>query len=279
MLPMSELRDRCREFSRSGLDPRGERDQWGAPAQGPVRPVLVVVRTDPTVPSGLSAGGASGATPAYASRVPLAPSRLAAKRSARRMEVFRAAAPLFRQHGYRGVSLKAIGAACGLTPPALYRYFGSKLELALEPLSSEACFTVDRLLGDQAVPPLEALRNGIDAGMVYLDDTHLALGLAREIGSAVSQERVAAGFGRFRDGYAAALRRAAPQMYDAEAAELIESAIGIAFAAVFFDTRPDLIAVRARIIATLRPYVVRGGVPVEAYDRVMRPRLRGLRSA
>lgn len=209
----------------------------------------------------------------------LAPSRLAAKHSARRTELFRAAAPLFRRHGYRGVSLKAIGAACGLTPPALYRYFASKLELALEPLSAEGCSTVETLLGDRAVAPLEALRNGIDAGMLYLDDTYLALGLAREIGSAVSQERVAAGFGRLRDAYAAALGRAAPRLGDAEAGELIESVIGIAFAAVFFDTRPDLTAVRARIIATLRPYVVRGGVPVDAYDRVMRPRLRSLRSA
>ncbi len=218
-------------------------------------------------------------TPAYASHVALAPSRLAAKRSARRTELFRAAAPLFRRHGYRGVSLKAIGASCGLTPPALYRYFASKLELALTPLSAEGCPTVETVLDDRSVAPLEALRNGIDAGMVHLDETYLALGLAREAGSAVSQELVAAGFGRLRGAYATALRRAAPRLSDAEAAELIESVIGIAFAAVFFDAPPDLTRVRAHIIGTLRPYVVRAGVPVDAYDRVMHPRLSSLRSA
>ena len=48
----------------------------------------------------------------------------------RRRELFRLAAPVFREHGYRGATIKALAYACHLTPAGLYHYFASKADLA-----------------------------------------------------------------------------------------------------------------------------------------------------
>ena len=55
---------------------------------------------------------------------------------ARRRELYVRAAPVFLKHGYRGATLKALANACGLSIPALYRYFPSKRAFALYPLVS-----------------------------------------------------------------------------------------------------------------------------------------------
>nr|WP_255375486.1 TetR/AcrR family transcriptional regulator [Saccharomonospora sp. CUA-673] len=44
----------------------------------------------------------------------------------RRDQILAAAAELFAQHGFRGVGIDDIGAAVGITGPALYRHFRSK---------------------------------------------------------------------------------------------------------------------------------------------------------
>lgn len=62
-----------------------------------------------------------------------------------RQQLYRRAAPVFQRRGYRDVGLKELAAACGLSIPALYRYFPSKRDFALYPLSEAnrptgACF-------------------------------------------------------------------------------------------------------------------------------------------
>ncbi|MEJ7697786.1 MAG: helix-turn-helix domain-containing protein [Candidatus Limnocylindrales bacterium] len=54
----------------------------------------------------------------------------------RRQALYRLAAPVFRRHGYRQATLKQLAAACGMSIPALYRYFPSKRDFALYPLSA-----------------------------------------------------------------------------------------------------------------------------------------------
>ena len=49
---------------------------------------------------------------------------------ARRRELFHLAAPVFRAHGYRGTTIKALSHACHLSPAGLYHYFDSKADLA-----------------------------------------------------------------------------------------------------------------------------------------------------
>ena len=53
----------------------------------------------------------------------------ASLRRFRREMILSAAADLFRRHGYDGVAIEAIGAACGVTGPAVYRHFKSKQDL------------------------------------------------------------------------------------------------------------------------------------------------------
>ena len=48
----------------------------------------------------------------------------------RRRELFKLAAPVFRAHGYRGATIKALAHACHLAPAGLYHYFASKADLA-----------------------------------------------------------------------------------------------------------------------------------------------------
>lgn len=52
--------------------------------------------------------------------------------AARREAIFDAALRLFREQGFHGTSINDIGAASGVTGPAIYRHFGSKEEVLAE---------------------------------------------------------------------------------------------------------------------------------------------------
>jgi AcrR family transcriptional regulator len=68
----------------------------------------------------------------------VAPPRGATKRRGRRAEILDIAVSLFAQRGYHGVSMDDIGAAAGVTGPALYHHFAGKeamLAAALIPVS------------------------------------------------------------------------------------------------------------------------------------------------
>lgn len=86
----------------------------------------------------------------------------------RRQAILAAAADLFRTRGFRDTSLGDIGAAAGVSGPAIYHYFSSKGEL-LSVLIEEAAITwrraVDQVLND-AVPPLARLERLIEAAIV-----------------------------------------------------------------------------------------------------------------
>ena len=89
------------------------------------------------------------------------------KGARRRAEIVAAAADLFRERGFRATSLDDIGAAVGVSGPAIYRYFTSKHEL-LAVLIEEAAVawrsTVDAVL-EQPTPPLLTLERLIDAAI------------------------------------------------------------------------------------------------------------------
>lgn len=55
-------------------------------------------------------------------------------RGSRRAEILRAAAELFAARGFHGVSIEEIGAAVGVSGPALYRHFSGKEALLAEML-------------------------------------------------------------------------------------------------------------------------------------------------
>lgn len=85
-----------------------------------------------------------------------------------RRELYVKAAPVLRTFGYRQVTMKALAHACGVSAPALYRYFPSKLDFALFPLEvppTGYCSTVLRRVaathGDPLIGFHAALRSGI----------------------------------------------------------------------------------------------------------------------
>ena len=84
-----------------------------------------------------------------------------------REAIMAAAADLFRERGLRETSLADIGAAAGVSGPAIYRYFKSKGEL-LSLLIEEAAIlwrgTVDEVLNEDT-PPLVTLERLIDAAI------------------------------------------------------------------------------------------------------------------
>ncbi len=71
------------------------------------------------------------------------------------------ALPLFSDHGYSGVSMRAIAAAAGLTIGTLYHYFPNKeaLYLAVLQASYATCAEQWQEIFDAPTPPLQRLRD------------------------------------------------------------------------------------------------------------------------
>lgn len=74
-------------------------------------------------------------SPARAGSVRLATANLA-QVTPRRQQILDIAAGLFAQRGFHGVSVADLGAACGISGPALYKHFPSKDALLAEMLVS-----------------------------------------------------------------------------------------------------------------------------------------------
>src|SRR5579864_5354749 len=89
------------------------------------------------------------------------------KGARRRAAIMAAASDLFRERGFRATSLDDIGAAAGVSGPAIYRYFSSKHDL-LAVLIEDAAIawraTVDDVLSEDS-PPLVTLEHLIDAAV------------------------------------------------------------------------------------------------------------------
>lgn len=64
-------------------------------------------------------------------------------KASRREQILTAAAELFARHGFHGVGIDDIGAAVGISGPALYRHFRSKDAMLGEMLSSISHFLLD----------------------------------------------------------------------------------------------------------------------------------------
>ena len=108
------------------------------------------------------------------------------KGARRRLAIMAAASDLFRDRGFRATSLDDIGAAAGISGPAIYRYFKSKHEL-LTVLIEEAAISwraaVDEVLNTEA-PPMVMLENLIDAAVaLQLENGNLRGVLHQELRS------------------------------------------------------------------------------------------------
>ncbi len=88
----------------------------------------------------------------------------------RREEILRTAAELFARRGFHGVSVADLGAACGVSGPALYKHFASKDAVLAEMLVSisEELLAVGK----------ERIADG--EGLVGLVDWHVTFALANK---------------------------------------------------------------------------------------------------
>lgn len=89
----------------------------------------------------------------------------------RRQQILDAAAVLFARHGFRGVSIYDIGAAVGISGPALYRHFSSK-----EAILAEMLVGISERLHDVAVERVAHTRPGVEA-LAALVDWHVEFAL------------------------------------------------------------------------------------------------------
>ena len=82
----------------------------------------------------------------------------------RREQILATAAELFAAKGFHGVSVAELGAACGISGPALYKHFPSKDAVLAEMLVSisEQLLSVGRARARDAATPAEALHALID---------------------------------------------------------------------------------------------------------------------
>jgi AcrR family transcriptional regulator len=95
--------------------------------------------------------------------MPVSPSSPAPPTS-RREQILEVAAELFAQHGFHGVSISDLGAACGFSGPALYKHFRSKQAILAEMLVSisEELLAEGRRRVEEAADDKAALASLVD---------------------------------------------------------------------------------------------------------------------
>ncbi|MFG2073207.1 SACE_7040 family transcriptional regulator [Nonomuraea maritima] len=114
------------------------------------------------------------------------------KRPNRRAEILEAAARLFAVRGFHGVSIEDIGAAVGVSGPAIYRHFSGK-----DALLSEMLLDISSRLRESAVAvvtsasgPAEALDALLAAQIAFaLEQPALITVHDRELGNVPERER------------------------------------------------------------------------------------------
>ncbi|GLW11794.1 TetR family transcriptional regulator [Microtetraspora sp. NBRC 13810] len=121
--------------------------------------------------------------------VPRTPTR---NRGTRRAEILRAAAALFAARGFHGVTIEEIGAAVGVSGPALYRHFSGKEALLAEMLLdvSERLRASGAAVATEAGGPREAM-NALVAGHIVfsLDEPALIRVHDRELDNVPERDR------------------------------------------------------------------------------------------
>lgn len=174
---------------------------------------------------------------------------------ARRRELYVRAAPVFRKHGYRGATLKALANACGLSIPALYRYFPSKRAFALFPLASMYpelhAPAPDVTVGD----PLAHLSGWIDGAVAELPNYVLAARLLHEAGfDREEQRRADATLADHLTILVDLVRRAGPHLDGRSAQEVAQTLVNVALGPALTGLEPDQQALGRELRALLRGY-------------------------
>lgn len=189
---------------------------------------------------------------------------------ARRRELFARAAPVFRAHGYRGSTIKAIAHACGVRPATIYHYFRSKEELATY-LLRQPRLDWNSTWVSPGADPLAQLGQLVDLAIEELPNYLLAVSLADEIAGVVGQPRPhAPTFAEGEAVFARFIAAAAPAMARAEATAVARAVLAgmVGSAVIGLDPEPAG-ALRDRTIGILRPALVPRHVAAGAFDAAL----------
>jgi AcrR family transcriptional regulator len=186
----------------------------------------------------------------------------------RRHELFRLAAPVFRAHGYRGATIKALAHACHLSPAALYHYFPSKAAFATFLIDDDR-LDWDSTRIDLDIDPLAQLRMTIDLVIQVLPTYLLAVDLARQIGRSLSQPELARFFGQGEAIFGRVIAGVAPDLTPDEAREVARRVLAVLVAGPTTGLAADPVSVRATTIDLLRLHLVRVGVDADRFDEMM----------
>jgi len=190
----------------------------------------------------------------------------------RKFELFRIAAPMFAEDGYRGVTMRSVARACGLSPAGLYHHFGSKLGLALFPIFGRAA-SLQRCrehLRSSSSDALVRLRLVIDSGLEELPDFLLALRLAEESGYKPRAEDALRAI--FRDAVttlATVAREAAPALSSERAMEFAQAAIAVFLGSAVPGFDHNTGALRVQLVGLAQAYLITAGVDRLRLERVL----------
>jgi len=188
----------------------------------------------------------------------------------RRRELFRLAAPVFREHGYRGATIKALAHACHLTPAGLYHYFTSKADLATY-IVRQPRMDWRSVYIDPDRDPIVQLSEFLELAIRELPDFMLALDLAEELDvRGIAHIRR----GMFTQGetilgrYLAAVR---PGLTPDDARELARLVLALLVGSHEIGRGSEFSppVVRGRIVRLLRAELVPVAVDSARFDRVM----------
>lgn len=149
-------------------------------------------------------------------------------RGARREEILGAASRMFARDGFHGVSIDELGAAVGLSGPALYRYFASKEAI----LSAMLVDISERLLqgGRERATAEPALDHLIDFHVDFaLDHPDLIDVQARDLAAMPDEDRRTVR--RLQAQYVAiwvsALREVRPELTEEDARAAVHATFGL----------------------------------------------------
>jgi len=162
---------------------------------------------------------------------------------------------VFRKYGFRGATLKALARACGLSTPALYRYFPSKKAFALFPLRS----LYPELHGpppDVTVgEPITHLAEWIEGAVAEMPYYLLALRLAREVGLRDTEQRKTdVNLSEHIAIVSGLAQRAGPHLDERAARELASTMISVALGPALTGVEPEPEGLRRQLRALLRGY-------------------------
>lgn len=150
----------------------------------------------------------------------------------RREQILETAAGLFARHGFHGVSITDLGAACGISGPALYKHFPNKQAILADMLVDIS----DELLAEGR--SRVAAAEGDEAALLGLIDWHVSFALAHKPLIVVqdrdwaalpeeSRERVRATQRRYVEVWVKVLRRIDPDLTVKRARAKVHATFGL----------------------------------------------------